>query len=76
MHICTFVLCLVIVLWALIHLTEFAPNEGNWQVRRQNSRLPNHQLRQLPEGRLGLRLGSVKSERMKAELEKTFGGDT
>ena len=76
MHICTFALCLVIVLWALIHLTEFVPNEGNWQVRRQNSRLPNHQLRKLPEGKLDLRLGSVKSDRMKAELEKTFGGDT
>lgn len=38
--------------------------------------LPNHQLRKLPEGKLDLRLGSVKSDRMKAELEKTFGGDT
>lgn len=60
MHICGFVLCLVIVLWALIHLTEFALNEGNWQVGRQNPMLPNDQLRKVPEGKLDLGLVSVK----------------
>lgn len=60
MHICSFVLCLVIVLWAIIHLTEFTLNEGNWQVGRKNPMLPNHQLRKLPEGKLDLGLVSVK----------------
>ena len=60
MHICSFVLRLVIVLWALIHLTEFALNEENWQVGRRNPMLPNHQLRKPPEGKLVLRPVSIK----------------
>lgn len=63
-HSCSLVLCLVIVLWALIHLTEFALNEKNWQIGRKKPMLPNHQLRILPEGKLVPRPVSVKNDIM------------
>lgn len=64
MHSCSLVLCLIIVLRALNHLTEFALNEGNWQVGRKTPMLPNHQLRRLPEGKLVPGPESVKNDLM------------
>lgn len=53
MHICGFVLCLVIVLWALIHLTEFALNEGNWQVGRKKPNVAKSSIKETARGQTG-----------------------
>lgn len=53
MHICGFVLCLVIVLWALIHLTEFALNEGNWQVGRKKPNVAKSPIKETARGQPG-----------------------
>ena len=53
-------------------MTEFALNEGNWQVGRKNPVLPNHQLRKLPEGKLILRLGICKNDIRMPHFRRCF----
>lgn len=61
MHICGFVLCLVIVLWALIHLTECALNEGNWQVGRKKPSVAKSPIKETARGQTGLEIPICKN---------------
>lgn len=64
MHICSFVLCSVIVLRALIHLTEFALNEGNWQVGRQNPNVAKSPIKETARGKTDPETGVCKNDIM------------
>ena len=64
MHICSFVLCSVIVLQALIHLTEFALNEGNWQVGRQNPNVAKSPIKETARGKTDPETGVRKNDIM------------
>lgn len=76
MHICSFVSCLVTVLWTLIHLTGFALNEGNWQVGRKKPNVAKSPIKETARGQTGPETGIRKDDLMtlpcKRHLEETL----
>ena len=72
MHICSFVLCLVIVLWALIRLTDFALNEGNWQVGRKKPNVAKSPIKETAGGKTGPETGVRKNDIVMPHFKRHF----
>lgn len=72
MHICSYLLCLVIVLWALSPLTEFALNEGKWQVGRKNPSVAKSPNQETAGGKTSAEAGISKNDKMMLHFRRRF----